>query len=66
MNRHETARAREIANRNLILLSQVGSGLHGVTVDGQDDRDEMGLCIEPPSCVIGMYQQYWERGMLEA
>lgn len=39
---------------------QVGSGLHGVTVAGQDDRDEMGVCIEPPSCVIGLepFEQY--------
>lgn len=59
-NRHESPRAREIADNGLILLSQVGSGLHGVTVNGQDDRDEMGVCIEPPSCVIGLerFEQY--------
>lgn len=59
-NKHETDRCRQIAEENLILLTQVGSGLHGVSVDGQDDRDEMGLCIEPPSCVIGLerFEQY--------
>jgi hypothetical protein len=63
VNKHETERARQIAEDNLILLTQVGSGLHGVTVDGQDDRDEMGVCIEPPSCVIGLekFDQYQYR-----
>lgn len=32
----------------------MGSGLHGVTVEGTDDRDEMGVCIEPPEYVIGI------------
>ncbi len=38
----------------------MGSGLHGVTVEGTDDRDEMGVCIEPPDCVIGLslFEQY--------
>lgn len=40
-----------------IFRCQVGSGIHGVTVDGHDDRDEMGLCIERPEFVIG-----WRRG----
>lgn len=59
-NKHETARAKEIAEENTILLTQVGSGLHGVSIANQDDRDEMGVCIEPPSCVIGLekFQQY--------
>jgi len=26
----------------------VGSGVHGTSITGQDDRDEMGLCLEPP------------------
>lgn len=37
-----------------ILRVQVGSGVHGVTVGGQDDRDEMGICIEPAEYVIGL------------
>lgn len=63
MSKHETERARQIARENTILLTQVGSGLHGVTVDNQDDRDEMGICIEPPSCVIGLerFEQYQYR-----
>jgi hypothetical protein len=38
--------------QNTILRVQVGSGLHGVTVAANDDRDEMGVCIEPADCVI--------------
>ena len=59
-NPHENDRAREIAENGLILCSQVGSGLHGVTVEGTDDRDEMAVCIEPASCVIGLekFEQY--------
>jgi uncharacterized protein len=43
-----------------IFRCQVGSGIHGVTVDGYDDRDEMGLCIESPRFVIGLdkFEQY--------
>ena len=37
-----------------VFRCQVGSGIHGVTVDGYDDRDEMGLCIEHPEYVIGL------------
>jgi hypothetical protein len=50
---------REIAGQNTILRGQVGSGLHGVTT-GADDRDEMGVCIEPPAYVIGnaRFEQY--------
>lgn len=36
----------------VVLQGQVGSGLHGVTVDNQDDRDEMGICIESPKALI--------------
>ena len=59
-NKHESDRNKHIAEEGLILLSEVGSGLHGVTVEGTDDHDEMGLCIEPPSCVIGLekFEQY--------
>jgi hypothetical protein len=37
-----------------ILRTQVGSGVHGVLIEGTDDRDEMGICIEPPRFVIGL------------
>ena len=29
--------------------------MHGTSVTGQDDRDEMGLCLEPPQFVPPTY-----------
>jgi hypothetical protein len=43
-----------ISNNFTILRSVVGSRLHGLNVEGQDDRDLMGVCIEPPEYVIGL------------
>lgn len=43
-----------IARRGQILLTEVGSGLHGIAIAGTDDHDEMGVFIEPASCVIGL------------
>ncbi len=51
---HASAEARQIAQEGLRLLVQVGSGVHGTSITGQDDRDEMGFCIEPPEFVIGL------------
>lgn len=46
--------AREIAESNLILLGTVGSTAHGLNVPGSDDHDEMGVCMEPPTHVVGL------------
>lgn len=51
---HSSPWHRAVALDNEILRTQVGSGLHGVTIAGTDDRDEMGVCIEPPDCVLGL------------
>jgi hypothetical protein len=45
---------RAVAEPNTVLLGLVGSTVHGVTVDTADDRDEMGICIEPPEYVAGL------------
>lgn len=45
---------QRIAEDGLILRVLVGSTVHGTAIEGQDDRDEMGVCIEPPETVIGM------------
>lgn len=37
-----------------VFRCQVGSGIHGVTIGGYDDRDEMGICVERPEYVIGL------------
>jgi hypothetical protein len=51
---HASEEARLIAERGMILRTQVGSGVHGTSIVGQDDRDEMGLCLEPPEYVTGL------------
>jgi uncharacterized protein len=38
----------------MILRVQVGSGVHGTSIAGQDDRDEMGVCLEPREFVTGL------------
>src|SRR3954466_1475445 len=39
---------REAAERTTILRGLVGSTVHGLNVnDGIEDRDEMGICVEP-------------------
>lgn len=47
-------RARQVALDGLILRGLVGSTVHGLANPGTDDRDEMGVCIEPPEYVIGL------------
>jgi hypothetical protein len=42
---HASEEARAIAERGMILRVQVGSGVHGTALTGQDDRDEMGICL---------------------
>jgi uncharacterized protein len=51
---HASEEARLIAEEGMIVRVQVGSGVHGTSVSGQDDRDEMGLCLEPPQFVTGL------------
>jgi hypothetical protein len=51
---HASEEARLLAERGLILRAQVGSGVHGTSISGQDDRDEMGICLEPPEFVTGL------------
>ncbi len=50
----DNAKHRAVAEPNTVLLGLVGSTVHGVTVDSADDRDEMGICIEPPEYVAGL------------
>jgi predicted nucleotidyltransferase len=45
---------REIALSNEILRGVVGSTAYGTALDGQGDRDEMGVFIEPPQYVCGL------------
>jgi uncharacterized protein len=51
---HASEEARAIAEAGMILRAQVGSGVHGTAIAGQDDRDEMGICLEPPHFITGL------------
>ncbi len=37
-----------------MLRGLVGSTVHGLSNPGTDDRDEMGVCVEPPEYVAGL------------
>jgi predicted nucleotidyltransferase len=41
------------AMQNEILRTVVGSGVHGLAIEGTDDHDEMGVFIEPRTLVYG-------------
>jgi predicted nucleotidyltransferase len=45
---------RELVRQGTILRGTVGSTLHGLHHGGQDDRDEMGVFIEPPELALGL------------
>ena len=50
----DLAVAEQIAEQGCILRSLVGSTVHGLENPGTDDRDEMGVCIEPREYVVGL------------
>jgi uncharacterized protein len=60
MDVHGSPAFSDIAERFTILRCLAGSGVHGTAVEGQDDRDEMGICVEQPQYVIGLsrFEQY--------
>jgi predicted nucleotidyltransferase len=45
---------RQLALGGEILRSVVGSGVHGIAIEGTDDHDEIGVFIEPPEFVLGL------------
>lgn len=52
----------ETAMRNEILRTVVGSGVHGIAIEGTDDHDEMGVFIEPMEYVVGLASWDYKRG----
>lgn len=44
----------DVALGNEILRTVVGSGVHGMAIEGLDDQDEMGVFIEPSDYVLGL------------
>lgn len=57
------ASAESVGLGNEILRGLVGSTAHGTGLDGHEDRDEMGICIEPAEYVCGLklFEQYTYR-----
>ena len=45
---------RDLAIGGEILRTVVGSGVHGIAIEGTDDHDEMGVFVEPPQHVLGV------------
>lgn len=58
---------KAVAERNTIIRAVVGSTAHGLNLPGADDRDEMGVCIEPLECFAGFhkFEQYIYRSAAE-
>jgi predicted nucleotidyltransferase len=52
----DRATAERIARSGCILRGIVGSTVHGLSNPGTDDRDEIGVCIEPREYVAGLRQ----------
>ncbi|MEV2275452.1 nucleotidyltransferase domain-containing protein [Nocardiopsis sp. NPDC049922] len=61
--KHSDPAFARIAEHGMILRCEVGSTVHGLAVDAASDRDEMGVCVEPPEYVIGLrhFEQYMYR-----
>lgn len=59
--------AQEIAEQGAILRVVAGSQLWGTQVSESSDRDELGVCIEPPEYVVGLrrFEQYVGRTKAE-
>lgn len=49
---------RSWVDTSTILRCEVGSGAHGVATTGRDDRDEMGICLEPFALAWGTEGQF--------
>lgn len=48
----------EIATSTTILRGVVGSTVHGLNLPGHDDRDEMGICVEPIVHFFGLRARF--------
>ena len=47
-------RARRVAEDGCVLRTLVGSTVHGLGNPATDDRDEMGVCVEPKEYILGL------------
>jgi len=42
----------------ILLQAEVGSGVHGLAIQNTDDRDEMGICVEPYAMACGLHAPF--------
>lgn len=49
---------RSLAEPNVILEGIVGSTVHGLAVEDQDDEDRMGICVEPFAHYFGLRDRF--------
>lgn len=49
---------RDLAMAGEILRTVVGSGVHGIAIEGTGDHDEMGVVVEPAQHVLGVERPY--------
>src|SRR4051812_15839533 len=49
---------RSWVENSTILRCEVGSGVHGIASAGTDDRDEMGVCLEPYALACGIRETF--------
>ena len=58
---------KDLAEKHTIIRAVVGSTAHGLNLEGTDDRDEMGVCIEPLEVFGGFheFEQYIYRTATE-
>lgn len=50
---------RQIAEQGTILVREVGSSVHGTNLEGVDDLDLMGVCLQPADYLLGL--QHFEQ-----
>jgi len=64
---NDDAELKGIAEPNTILRGLVGSSVHGLVLGGTDDRDEMGVCVEPRRYIVGFgrFEQWVYRSAAE-
>jgi predicted nucleotidyltransferase len=58
---------RDMAERTTILRVPAGSNLHGLSLPGKDDQDEVGICVEDIDAAVGFseFEQYIYRTAAE-
>lgn len=52
----QTKHGDPTAVKRQILRTVVGSGVHGIAIEGTDDHDEMGVYVDAPEVALGIYE----------